>query len=98
MAIDITYTNKSAVNIQQDVRKISAAVFCGYRMSDVLVATPHFDDVSVTEVLGLNILENFHIGLNFEKEELYAQIRTDFVSQKPKYQCGNVRLAQEKNT
>ena len=73
-----------------DLRKIPTAIFCGFRVDDVLVATPHEDGVPVIEVLGMNILENFSFGLDFEKEEIYINIRKGFVSQKPKYQCGNV--------
>ena len=75
-----------------DLRRIPIVVFCGFRIDDVLVAVPHDDRVHVTEVLGMNILENFRFGLDFEKAEIYLNVRGDFVSQKPKYQCGNVSL------
>jgi len=81
-----------------DLRKIPTVVFCGFRMDDVLVATPHDDGVPVTEVLGMNILENFSIGLDFAMAEIYVNIRRGFVSQKPRYQCGSVSLFQDKLT
>jgi len=64
-------------------------------LDDVCVATPYEDDIEVAEVLGMNILENFDLGINFAKEEIYASARDSFVSQKPKYQCGKVSLFQE---
>jgi len=54
--------------------------------------TPHDDNIPVTEVLGMNILENFSIGLDFDKSEIYLNSRNSFTSQKPKYQCGSVSL------
>jgi len=70
-------------------------VFCGFLINDVLIATPHDDRVPVAEVLGMNILENFSFGLDFTKEEIYMNMRDYFLSQKPKYQCGNISVFQE---
>ena len=78
-----------------DLRKIPSVVFCGFRIDDVLIATPHYDDISVTDVLGMNILENFSMGMDFAKEEIYLNARGEFTSQKPKYQSGNVSLFED---
>jgi len=78
-----------------DLRKISTVVFCGFRIDDVLIATPHDDDVRVTEVLGMNILENFIFGVDIASEEIYMSVRPAFVSQKPKYKSGHVSLLQD---
>ena len=78
-----------------DLRKIPTVIFCGFRIDDVLIATPHDDDVRVTEVLGMNILENFIFGVVIANEEIYMNSRSSFVSQKPKYKCGQVSLHQD---
>lgn len=75
-----------------DLRKIPTVVFCGFRINNVLIATPHEDDVPVADVLGMNIIENFNVGLNFTEEEIYISIRDNFISQKPKYRCGDVSV------
>ena len=77
-----------------DLRKIPTVIFCGFRIDDVLIATPHYDDVRVTEVLGMNILENFIFGIDIANEEIYMNTRQTFVSQKPKYKSGYVSLIQ----
>ena len=78
-----------------DLRIIPNVVFCGYLMKNVTIATPRDDNAIVTEVLGMNILENFNIGLNLDKGEIFANLRNDFVSQKPKYSCGEVGIFYE---
>jgi len=78
-----------------DLRKIPTAVFCGFRIDDILIATPHDDGVEIAEVLGMNVIENFEFGLNLSKEEIYLSVRHGLVSQKPKYQCGKVSLLSE---
>jgi len=75
-----------------DLRIVPNAIFCGFVIKDVIFATPHEDNITITEVLGMNILENFDFGLNFSKEKIYANIREKFVSQKAKYQSGAVSL------
>jgi hypothetical protein len=71
------------------------AVFCGFRIENVVVATPHHDGVAVTEVLGMNILENFDFGLSLAKSEIYLSPEADFASQKPKYSCGGISIFRE---
>ena len=75
-----------------DLRKIPTAVFCGFRLDDILVATPHDDGVRVSEVLGMNIIENFDFGVSLSKKEIYLNVRHDLISQKPRYQVGKVSL------
>jgi len=78
-----------------DLRRIPTAVFCGFRLDDILVATPHDDGVKVVEVLGMNIIENFDFGFSLSKNEIHLNVRRGFVSQKPKYQCGKVSVVNE---
>ena len=78
-----------------DVRKIPVVIFCGFTIKDVLVATPHYDNVTVSEVLGMNVLENFDIGLEQAKGEIYLNKRAFFVSEKPKYKSGEISLLTE---
>jgi hypothetical protein len=78
-----------------DLRKIPLIIFCGFAIKDVIIATPHHDNVIASEVLGMNILENFDIGLSQTKEELYLNKREFFVSEKPKYKSGEVSLFTE---
>ena len=49
----------------------------------------------VSEVLGMNVLENFDIGLEQTKGEIYLNKRASFVSEKPKYRSGAVSLLTE---
>ncbi|MDR2167492.1 MAG: hypothetical protein LBE35_06565, partial [Clostridiales bacterium] len=76
-------------------RIIPVAVFCGFRIRDVIVATPHDDGVRITEVLGMNILENFDFGFSLSKSEIYLSINRGFASQKPKYSCGSISIFRE---
>jgi predicted aspartyl protease len=80
-----------------DLRKVPSAVFCNYRIEDVMIATPH-NDIPVVEVLGMNILENFNLGFDFADEKIFARKRGGFTSQKPKYQCGEVSIFRENVT
>jgi len=75
-----------------DLRKIPALLFCGFTIRDVIIATPHHDDVHVSEVLGMNVLENFDIGLVQTCGELYLNLRAPFISEKPRYQSGEISL------
>ncbi|MCL2225940.1 MAG: hypothetical protein FWB96_13310 [Defluviitaleaceae bacterium] len=77
-----------------DLRKIPSAIFCNHRIEDVIIATPH-DRIPVTEVLGTNILENFHLGIDFADEKIFTRKRGKFTSEKPKYQSGNVTIFNE---
>ena len=78
-----------------DFRVIPTIVFCGFKIKDVHVATPHFNGVQVTEVLGMNLLENFDFGVSLTKEELFLNARRGFESQKPRYKCGEVSLIRD---
>ncbi|MCL2199458.1 MAG: hypothetical protein FWB80_11085 [Defluviitaleaceae bacterium] len=77
-----------------DLRKIPIAFFCNHKIEDVIIATPH-ENIQVTEVLGMNILENFTFGLDFSAKEIFTKIRADFASQKPRYKCGAVSILTE---
>ncbi|MCL2016641.1 MAG: hypothetical protein FWG68_10395 [Defluviitaleaceae bacterium] len=78
-----------------DLRVIPILIFCGIVVENALFATPHEDNTPIASVLGMNILENFNLGLNFDTREIMANIRGKFVSQKPKYQSGDVYLLDE---
>jgi len=75
-----------------DLRVIPMLLFCNYKIKDAIIATPNADNIPINEVVGMNILENFQIGVDFALRELYANSRGKFVSQKPKYQSGEVSL------
>jgi hypothetical protein len=79
-----------------DLRKISLMVFCGFTIKDVIVATPHYDNIMGSEVLGMNVLENFDIGLEQNKGEIYLNKRASFTSDKPRYKSGAVSLLTER--
>jgi len=78
-----------------DVRKIPVVIFCGFTIKDVFIATPHYDNVTVSEVLGMNVLENFDFGLSQTNDEIYLNKRAFFVSEKPKYKSGEISLFTE---
>ena len=78
-----------------DLRKIPVVVFCGYTIKDVIVATPHYDNMEVSEVLGMNVLENFDFAVSLDNKEIYLNKRKTFVSEKPKYRSGEVSLFAE---
>ena len=78
-----------------DVRKIPIIIFCGFIIKDVIITTPHDDHVIVSEVLGMNVLENFDFGLSQTNDELYLNKRNFVVSEKPKYQSGAIGLLVE---
>jgi hypothetical protein len=78
-----------------DLRKIPILIFCGFTIKDVIIATPHHDNVTVSEVLGMNVLENFDIGLNQSLCEIYLNKRASFISEKPRYQSGEISLLGE---
>lgn len=81
-----------------DLRKIPTAIFGGYKLENVIIATPHDRTIKVAEVLGMNILENFNLHLNFDALQLSVNKRLPFTSQKPKYQCGAISKVQEQDT
>ena len=75
-----------------DLRKIPIMIFCGFTIQNVFIATPHYDNVTVSEVLGMNVLENFDIGIDQTNGEIYLNKRASFVSEKPKYKSGEISL------
>jgi len=76
-----------------DLRIIPTMIFCGFEIKDVIIATPADGGVKVSEVLGMNILENFDFGFNLTKKEIYINKRTNFISDKPRYQSGEVNVS-----
>jgi len=78
-----------------DLRKIPVVVFCGYTIKDVIVTTPHYDNVEVSKVLGMNVLENFDFAVSLDNKEVYLNKRKTFVSEKPKYKSGEISLFTE---
>jgi predicted aspartyl protease len=75
-----------------DLRKIPTLIFCGYSINDVILATPHYENARVSEVLGMNVLENFDFEFNLTKREVYLNKRNFFISEKPRYKSGEVNL------
>jgi len=75
-----------------DLRKISCAIFCGFEIKDVIIATPHENGVRISEVLGMNVLENFNFGFNLTEKKIYLNKRESFESFKPKYKCGEINI------
>ena len=75
-----------------DLRLIDKVVFCGFEVNKVIVATPHENSVPVSEVLGMNILENFKLTLDFDNGQLETSLRKTFVSRKPKYSSGEIHM------
>ena len=76
-----------------DLRLVPTVIFCGYEIKDVIIATPKADGIIVSEVLGMNILENFNFGFDLCKQEIYINKRNDFISNKPRYQSGEVNVS-----
>lgn len=75
-----------------DLRLIDKVVFCGFEINNVIIATPHDNHISVSEVLGMNVLENFKLTLDLDNERLESSFRGQFESKKLKYQSGAVHL------
>ncbi|MCL2169940.1 MAG: hypothetical protein FWB74_07940 [Defluviitaleaceae bacterium] len=59
----------------------------------MIIATPVDDGVRVSEVLGMNILENFDFGFGLSSREIFLAKRGDFISDKPRYKSGDINLA-----
>ena len=75
-----------------DLRVIDKVIFCGFEINDVIVATPHNNNIQVSEVLGMNVLENFKLTLDFDNEQIETQLRNKFESKKPRYKSGIVNV------
>ena len=76
-----------------DLRRVSFALLCGYIVNDVIIATPSEDDVAITEVIGMNILEKFSIGMDFENNWFYLSHKTSMSTiVNSDYACGDVSL------
>jgi hypothetical protein len=59
------------VGLVCDMRKVSLIMLSDFIVEDVVIATPHDDGVLITEVLGMNVLEKFHIGFDYKSDFKY---------------------------
>jgi len=85
--------NITDIGLVCDLRRISCVVFFDYIIEDVIIATPSDDDVIIAEVIGMNILEKFHIGFDFINSSLYLNDNISYDSQiNPDFRCGSVSL------
>lgn len=76
-----------------DLRKVSFIVLYDFVVNDVMIATPSDDDVIITEVLGMNVLEKFNFGFDLEGHLLYLSKNESGVSYvNSDFTCGNVSL------
>ncbi|MCL2717250.1 MAG: hypothetical protein FWE14_00495 [Lachnospiraceae bacterium] len=79
-----------------DLRKVSFVVLYDFVVNDVLIATPSEDDVVITEVLGMNVLEKFHFGFDLKGHWLYLSRNESGISYvNSDFTCGSVSLLQE---
>jgi hypothetical protein len=83
------------VGLMYDLRIIPIVVIAGFEIRDVVVATPTEGDTKIDEVLGMNVLGRFHIGLNFEGGVIYlSENKAPQPVYDTRYMCGEVTLAQ----
>jgi hypothetical protein len=83
------------VGLMYDLRVIPIVVFAGFQIKDVVVATPTERETKINEVLGMNVLGRFHIGLDFEGGVIHlSENETPQPVFDAKYVCGEVTLAQ----
>jgi hypothetical protein len=60
------------IGLMYDLRVIPIMIIAGFQIRDVVVATPTESDTKIDEVLGMNVLGRFHIGLDFEGGNIYS--------------------------
>ena len=85
--------NITDIGLVCDLRKVSYATFFDYVINDVIIATPSDDDVIIAEVIGMNILEKFHFGIDYESSSIYMERCTKGLSQiNPEFLCGAVSI------
>ena len=80
-----------------DLRTIPYSIFCEFIIKDFIIATPCSNDVNVTEVLGMNLLENFNFGFDFSDNKIFLSKRLNFISGLPKYKIGEINKVDESN-
>ena len=81
------------VGLVCDLRKASYAVLSNYVIEDVIFATPSDDDVIIAEVIGMNVLEKFLLGIDFDSGTIHLGERTGAVSHiNPDFVCGPVSI------
>jgi hypothetical protein len=83
------------VGLLYDLRIIPVVIIAGFSVRDVVIATPTERNTNITEVLGMNVLGRFHIGLDFVGGNLYlSENETPPPVYDPKYVCGDIALVQ----
>jgi hypothetical protein len=83
------------VGLVYDLRIIPLAVLCGYKIENMVVATPNEDNIDITEVLGMNVLGRFDFGISLEKKKIYlSENAGTYVPPNPDYMCGSISLEQ----
>jgi hypothetical protein len=83
------------VGLVYDLRVIPLVVFCGYKIEDMIVATPTEDNTDITEVLGMNVLGRFDFGISLERKLICLSVNTGlYTPPDPMYACGSISLAQ----
>jgi hypothetical protein len=77
------------VGLLCDLRAIPAVEICDFMLEDVVVATPVEDDAEITEVLGMNVLGNFHFAINLEEKRIYLKkCDSGYVASDQRFKCG----------
>ena len=75
-----------------DLREIPELTFCGYSIKNVRIATQQNESIGMHEVIGMNILKNFLIGLDLDHDRVLLNKRKVVISAKPEYSCGEISL------
>ncbi|MDR0220116.1 MAG: hypothetical protein LBI54_01770 [Lachnospiraceae bacterium] len=84
------------VGLVCDTRKVSLVMLSDFIVEDVIIATPRDDGVLITEVLGMNVLEKFHIGFDYSGNYLLLSERIDGRPLgNPEFRCGNVSSSRQ---
>lgn len=83
----------TGIGIVCDLRRVSFITLNGFTIEDVVVATPHDDNIEITEVLGMNVLEKFSMGMDFDNDSFYLRKRTGCgVFVPDDFKCGDVSV------
>jgi predicted aspartyl protease len=90
LRIDFNITD---IGLVCDLRKVSYAMLYDFVIKDVIVATPSDDDVIITEVIGMNVLEKLQFGVDFDNSIIYlAKSSNNITRINPDFTCGAVSL------
>ena len=83
--------NITDIGLICDLRRVSFAIFYDYFIEDVIIATPSDDDVIIAEVIGMNVLEKFQIGFDFDNDKIYLNKSESKKSHiNPDFMCGAI--------